>query len=266
MPIESHKPGAQTVDKLPPGLCIYARTGVGKTSMLRTLKGHGIVIDTRTVEGGTDVLEGRDDIVVIPVRTWDEIDDIFWAIMKKDRKQLPTVNFATLRWVCIDSMSGMQVYAKRKVIKERNLDVDPHLVSQQDYGKIGDLMSELVFRFRTLPYMTIFMAQERKHGGGDDGEPMQLGPGVTPASLVGLVPSLMLIGRLTVDAEGTRMLRVQPHPMYVCKCRAKPGRRVPAVIRRPNLEKLLSFMLDSNLTPEELKAVRPRAADTMTFE
>lgn len=248
MPLKTFKPGAQNGSL---GICVYGRGGVGKTSLVGTMPGAGLIIDVPQIEGGTYVLEDKADrIDIIEVRTWDEIDDIFWALQKKDKVQLPNVD--KYKWVAIDSITAMQQLAKRKVIKERDLDADPHQISQQEWGKIGQLVGELIFRFRTLSIATVFVAQERKHGGDD--EPIMIGPDVIPSALAALMPPLMLVGRLTVQNDGgdgaTRILRVQPHPLYVAKCRAKPGRKMPASVRNPNLEGILRYLLANGKRPQ----------------
>jgi hypothetical protein len=219
------------------------------------MPGPGLIIDVPQIEGGTFVLEDQADrITVTDVREWDAIDDVFWALQKKDRAQLPGIDFSRLKWVCIDSVTGMQQLAKRKVVKERDLDADPHQISQNEWGKIGQLVGELVFRFRTLPYATVFTAQERRHGGGEDGaEPVMLGPDVIPSALAALVPSLMIVGRMNVAADGERLLRVGPHSLFITKCRAKPGRSMPAVIRKPNLSRILQYLLADGKRPLEAK-------------
>lgn len=251
MPISTYPPGSRIG---PPGICIYGRPGTGKTTLVGTMPGNGFLIDTKDIEGGNFVLEDKADrITVTDLERWDEIDDIFWALKKQDRKQLPNVDFDKLKWVCIDSITGMQKLAIRKVVKERDLDVDPADVSLRDWGKVGQMVGELVYRFRTLPYATIFTAQERKFGGGDNDEPIRLGPSVSPGALDSLVTSLMLIGRLQVTSESKRLLRVGPHDLYVTKCRAKPGRQMPSVVSDPNLEVMLKYLLGKGPRPKEAK-------------
>lgn len=249
-PIPTHKPGAV---KVPPGIVIFGRTGVGKSTLLGTMPGQGILIDVRQHEGGDFVLEDvADNITVIPISTWDELDRIYWAIQKKDRNELPTVDFSKLLWVALDSATGAQRLAKAKIVKDRPLNVNPAKVSQQEWGDIGNLMIEMVTKLRGLPYMTVFTAQERKHGGGDDGAPVMFGPDVSPAALSGLLPPMTLVGRLWVDSEGKRLLRVAPHTMYTTKFRTTPtkAQKMPAVIAEPNLSRILRFMLADGRPPK----------------
>lgn len=251
-PLQTYKPGQRIA---PPSVCIYGRTGTGKTTLMGTMPSNGFVIDIPQVEGGNFVLEDKAATIdVIDVRDWDAIDDIFWALMKKDKTALPNVDFDKLRWIGIDSVTAMQNLAKRKVVKERDLDADPHQITQQEWGKIGSLVSELVFRFRTLPYMTVFVAQERKFGGGDNDEPTMFGPDVSPSALQALLPPMTVVGRLSVDPEGNRTLRVGPHSMYYTKCRATPGKNVPPVIARPNLSGLLRYLTVGGKPPRAARS------------
>jgi len=243
-PIKTYKPNAKTQRSF--GLCIYGQGGVGKTSLLRTMPGKGLVIDVPQVEGGTFVLEDvADRIDVTEVRTWNEIEDVYWQL-KEGKHQW--------QWVAIDSITGFQELAKRRVVAERSLDADPHVIGLQEWGKMGQLIGDLVYRFRTLPTHTIWIAQERKHGGGDDGGPVMMGPDVIPSALSALKPSMLMMGRMYVEmnAEGQweRRLRVQPHPDYHAKIRVKPGIVCPAVFANPSLNDILRFVFGTGPQPE----------------
>lgn len=226
------------------GLCIYGRGGVGKTTLIGTMPGKGLVIDVPQIEGGTFVLEDKaDNIDIVPVETWNEVDDIYWYLAKQKHDY---------RWVAIDSITAFQELAKRKVIKERDLDADPHMIQLQEYGKMGQLIGELIYRFRTLPVHTIWIAQERKFG-SDEGANV-IGPDVIPSALSALMPSMMIVGRLSVqqqeDGSWGRVLRIGSHPDYYTKVRAKPGLVVPPSVSNPDLSVLLKFLLGSGPPPQ----------------
>lgn len=233
------------------GICIYGKGGVGKTTLLGTMPGKGLVIDVPQIEGGTFVLEDKsENIDVVPVESWNEIDEVYWYLKGKNGAK-PAHDY---RWVAIDSITAFQELSKRKVVHERELSADPHMVGLQDWGKMGQLVGELIYKFRQLPIHTIWIAQERKFGGGDDGGPAMLGPDIIPSALAALMPSMMLVGRLAVqqDMEGAwqRQLRIGPHPDYYTKCRAKPGLDVPPVIAKPNLTEILRYLVGNGPRPE----------------
>lgn len=238
-----YKPSAEVKQAF--GICIYGRGGVGKTTLLGTMPGKGLVIDVPQIEGGTFVLEDQADHVdVVPVATWNEVDDIYWYLKNGKHEY---------RWVAIDSITAFQELAKRKVIKERDLDADPYVIQLQEWGKMGQLIGELIYRFRTLSVHTIWIAQERKHG-SDEGFGSVIGPDIIPSALSALMPSMMMVGRMSVQQDETgawvRQLRVGSHPDYYTKVRAKPGLVVPPVIANPNIGGILKFLLGSGPAPQ----------------
>lgn len=228
--------------------CIYGRGGVGKTTLLGSMPGKGLVIDVPQIEGGTFVLEDHADrIDVVPVTEWDEIDPIYWYLAKEDHGY---------QWVAVDSITAMQTLAQRKTVKERPLDADPHTISLQEYGKIGQLMKELVYRFRTLPIHVIWIAQERSFGSLEETSGKTIGPDVLPGALQGLLPSMILVGRLYVHetAEGwERRLRIGPSDDFYTKARAKPGLDVPPIVKDPSLYGIIRFLLGRGERPQEAK-------------
>lgn len=247
-PITTYKPGENVQQAF--GLTIYGQGGTGKTTLIGTMPGRGLIIDVPQIEGGTFVLSDKADrIEVTSIETWDAIDNVYWFLKKGQHNY---------QWVAIDSITAMQELAKRKTVAERDLSADPHKLTLPEYGKIGQLVGELVYRFRTLPLHTIWIAQERKFGADEDSAGM-IGPDVLPSALAALKPSMLLVGRLSVEhtLEGgwERQLRIGPHPRFHTKCRARPGLDVPAAIRNPDLTRLLKYLLGSGERPEEVQDI-----------
>lgn len=244
---------AQRISKPSPGLVhivatIYGRGGVGKTTLLGTMPGRGLVLDVPQVEGGTFVLADKADrIDVLLCTVWKDFRDAF--IYLRDEPH-------DYKWVAIDSITAAQVLAKRKTIKDRDMAADPHAISMQDWGKIGELGAQLYYSYCTLPLHVIFVAQEKLKAQDDGG--LEYQPDVSPASLAALQPRQALIGRLyTREVEGPggsvieRRLRVQPHARAIAKVRALPGRVVPATIRDPDLGNLFGYLLGAKTKPPE---------------
>ncbi len=234
------------------GICLYSKSGLGKTTLLGTMprQVRGLVVEVPQIEGGGTVVlaDHRDHIDVTPVHSWAELDDV--------HKYLESGNHP-YKWVAMDTATAMQKLAKRKAIKERDLKADPHKVTQPDWGVIGELMGELFYRFLSLPIVTIWTAQERRHDREGDGS-MLIGPDVSPMALASLMPSMMLMARLSVvynlDGTSERQLRLTPHENYLVKYRAIRSVDMPDAVRNPDLSKILRYMA-GNLPREELDVV-----------
>lgn len=243
-----YKPGDQQASGQTFSVCIYGRGGSGKTTLLGTMPGKGLVIDVPQIEGGTFVLEAHAErIDVVPVETWNQIEEVRQYLDKGDHEY---------KWVAIDSITAMQELAKRKTIADRGLDADPHTITLKEYGKIGQLLGDLIYKFRLLPLHIIWIAQERSFG-SDDGQRTTIGPAVSPGALQALLPSMLLVGRLYVyeraDGGWERRLRIGPSEDYYTKARAKPGQDVPPVVRNPNLSGIIRYLLGRGQRPEEAK-------------
>lgn len=243
----AYKPGQKQIQGL--GICIYGIGGSGKTTLAGTMPGRGLVIDVPQVEGGDFVLADKADrIDVVSIEKWNELDEQYHF--------LRTANHP-YKWVAIDSLTAMTELAKRKAIKDRDqvsLSADPHTISLQEWGKVGRLVGEMVYQFRLLPIHTIWIAQERKFGGDEDtGSDAKLGPDTSPGALQMLLPSLMLVGRLSVemgDGGWERHLRIGPHPKFYTKARMRPDKETLTVVRNPDLGVLLKYMVGSGPKPE----------------
>lgn len=224
--------------------CVYGRGGVGKTTLLGTMPGKGLVIDVPQVEGGTSVLADKaSKIDVLPIVKWEELNDVYRYLKAGEHDY---------KWVAIDTLTAVQELAKRKSLAERDLAADPHQVTMQDWGKIAQLMAELVYTFRLLPIHVIFLAQEKQRDRGGEEGGTEYQPAVSPASLDALLPSLYVVGRLYVwqkdDGEWERRLRVGPHNLFLTKVRSVPGRELPPAIVEPNLGQIFAYLMGQKIS------------------
>src|SRR5688572_28801545 len=102
----AYKPGPNNRESF--SICIYGRGGVGKTTLVGTMPGRGLVLDTPKTEGGTFVLENvADRIDVYPLNDWASIQTAFWFLQKQAHPY---------QWVAIDSLTGVTQLAITKVI------------------------------------------------------------------------------------------------------------------------------------------------------
>lgn len=232
-PLKLYKPGQIAPSR---GICLYGKGGTGKTTLLGTMPGKGLVIDVPQIEGGTEVIANHADrIDVTPVESWNEVEAVYKFLASGEHE---------FRWVAFDSITAFTELAKRRTIRERELSADPYKIELQDWGKIGQLVGDLIYKFRTLKLITIWVAQEDKRDGVTC-------PALTPAALTALMPSMALVARLSVAYNLTgqveRILQVGSSPECLTKCRAKPEVTVPQAIRSPNLETLLRYLAGQNV-------------------
>lgn len=238
MTLKTFKPSQSQPSR---GICIYGRGGVGKSTMMGTMPGKMLLIDVPQLEGGTEVLDGKDNIDIHTVITWDDVENVF-KFLESGKHEYKSV--------ALDTVSALQVLAKRKIIKERPLDAAPHKLTLPEIGQIAELCGELIYKFRTLPLFTIWLAQERKFGNEDEGGGSTvIGPAVYPSVLSALLPSMMMVARLRVvyDISGhmERQLFIAPSPDCYTKVRTRPGIKVPTATRTLDLRQLIRYFAGS---------------------
>jgi len=249
-----------------PMTAIYGPSGAGKTTLLETIPGGFVYIDTSTLEeGGYVISDSSDRIIAVRCEDWEDIEDIVQALKKRDESALPGIRDLDskgrfkFKSFALDSVSGMHTLATRKIINERDrsLGERPHAITLQERGWISQLEAEMIFRLRALSdYWQYFIAQERMHGGSeDDPSPKQLGPDLPGGALRAFKQSAFIVGRLGVvtlpSGKEQRQLRVgPPDGDFIVKARSKRGRRLPNVIRDPDLAAIYRYLMADGPKPK----------------
>lgn len=244
------RPGAHVV----PRICIFGKGGVGKTSQLGFMPGRGVVLETPIAEGyGDFVLSNHAErIAVYDIEEWGDYDPIYdWLKSGNHDRQ----------WIGMDSITGAVQLAKTRALHDdrRPIDADPHNLTMQDWGLVGGLVTDLIYKFARLPYPIIWTAQQKVIKIKDDRgqEDQLLGPNVTPMALDALLPNMMLTAHLfkapTLEGTLERRMRIADHPYFLTKARAYPGVVVPNVIRNPDIGVVVRFLLGKE---EKLDVVR----------
>ena len=125
---------------------IYGMAGVGKTPLVLTLPGHGLVVNA---EAGLLSLMNRDSAGSFDVVNVTSIQD-----MQEVHRLLKggTTNYA---WVFIDSISEI---AEVLIAEEKQKTKDP----RQAYGALMDRMSALLRAFRDLPMDVVCIGKAQR--------------------------------------------------------------------------------------------------------
>lgn len=142
----------------PPRFLVYARNKKGKTKFSLTAP-NVLVLDP---ENGTDQYQ-KSAPDVWPIERWQDVDEAY-NFLKRGRHKYD--------WVSVDGISRMSNMSLRFVMRqeeERNLDRQPGMVQQRDYGKSGEVFKTMLLNFDTLPMGVIYTAQERLIDVTDDG-------------------------------------------------------------------------------------------------
>lgn len=236
----------------------YGPTGVGKTTLLKTLRGlgQGILLEVKSTEDGDYVLADCEDFIrVVEIEQWEDLDEVFEKVASGEW---------ACDWVAWDTITGLQVLAQRFVLREENSKRWKQTAPTLDeYGDIGAMVGNAVLKWKTLAKFIFILGQERFFKARDnqaDEMAGQIGPAVLPSALAVLMPPLILMGRYgfwdTDTGKRRRGLRVfDPDFEYWCKSRTFPGRKMPDVVANPNIKALLDYMLRDGKPPKALNVI-----------
>jgi phage nucleotide-binding protein len=246
-------------------MVVYGRNGMGKTHFVGTSNLKTLVIDCN--EKGSETLADRPNVDIFQLETYDELDWIYWHLR---------TNKPPYEVVALDTISALAVVCMKWILgdeKARDASIDPLMPFKQHYGKLAQALNNVIYNWRNLPYVMIFLAQERKFVIEDEesGETSsEIAPSLTPAPLSTLLGAVGTIGRLytrqvSVTKDGKtrevtqRRMLVGPHDKFVAKTRI---RGLPRVVINPRLDQILAIRdahgevapgLATNATSKELK-------------
>lgn len=164
---------------------VFGRHGQGKTRFAASAP-RVLIVDIN--EKGTRSARQFKGAKVFPVSTWEDIDLIYWYLRNREHK---------FQSVAIDTITAMQQVCMSHVLgveADKNPDKDRAMPSKREWGKLAELMRPTILNFRNLPMHVIFTAQERTVG--DDDEPTEKVPDLSPGSRGPACGAVSIIGRL----------------------------------------------------------------------
>ena len=235
---------------------LYGPAGTGKTTLACTFPKPILLMDVN--EKGTDSVKDQEDIKVIHIKEWQDLESVYWFLKKNPGK------FKTLVWDTITQSMRMSI---RKTMEEAGKDVnDARLgdwgsVNRKQWGDIAGRMGSWVTNFRDLEGINVvYLAHDRVNKEDDDGEnegiqPM-VGPRVSPSVASVLDAGVNIIGsmfiretikkkkvgpkknKIKVIRKVQYCMRLGPHAHYITKIRSPKKSVPPDVLVDPTYEDL----------------------------
>src|SRR5690554_459234 len=218
----------------------YGRAGTGKTTIASTFPSPILVCDVR--EEGTDSIYDVEDIDVLPVQSWEDLELVYWMLKSQDTKY---------QTVVIDTISMAQVQLVDAVIEKSGRDS----MSQQLWGEVSGKMQSLILAFRDLPINVVFIAHDRTRVSEEDGDETldpEVGPALIPSVMKTLNGAVSIIGNTYVAEKTTQnkgrvkrkieyRVRLGPHAYYTTKVRKPKKYKVPSYVVDATYEILLGI-------------------------
>lgn len=253
-----------------PKLLIYARNKKGKTRFCTTAP-NVLIADP---EYGADTMESINPHVW-PIEKWEDIDDFYKYVRSNpDCPQcgVKGTDWADedphkFEWVALDGLtriSNMSLKFVMMLAEERDLDRQPGLVQQRDYGKSGQIMKDMLTNFHNLDMGVIYTAHERQDAPfqGDEDEDTESAASTyvpdLPKGVRGAVNGLVdVIGRLYVvnleNDDGVkkaqRRLWIGPSVQYDTGVRSDFV--LPDMVKVPTVSKLVRLMAEGEKKKEK---------------
>ena len=226
-------------------MMVYGRSGTGKTHFGSTFPKPILFIDTN--ERGTETIAQEEDVDVVRVTEWAEIDELYWALLNKETD-------VEYKSVVIDQVSNLQDIGMHEVLRKGRKGRD-ELFTQKNWGQLSGMLKQFISDFRDLSdhYNLLMIAHERINEAGDDEEDTiepSIGARVMPSVSSFLDGAVDAIGSTfikerweTEDKEEVRhvdyCMRIGPHAYYSTKIRRPVSAGpIPELLVNPTFQKV----------------------------
>lgn len=253
---------SETIGKI--SVVFYGRSGTGKTTVASTFPKPILLLDIRE-QGNDSIADYSDDeIKVLPIETWDDVEQAYWLLKSGEHPY---------KTVVLDTVTQLQDICMEQVMEEEGRD----FATKQTWGTISGLMKTWLINYRDLTedgMDVVFLAQERVHDNDsdDDLDESQLdpsvGPRLMPSVAAVLNASVKVIGHTFIREVVTRKLdsikrethyclRVGPHPYYITKIRKPRDKDCPEYITNPSYDKIIDIMR-GRYSPDKAKSKKKK--------
>lgn len=174
---------------LPIHMAIYAKNGVGKTTLAGNAAKKGLkvtILDCSDSGAVTLRNHPKEFLQIIKIKSiLHYLDVIEQVIRDKDKTDI----------LVPDTLTGLQSLALREVKGKRNFEMN-----QRKWGLVGSRIIECLAETRNFPKDVLYLVQEKKSDGKDDG-PDEISTALTPSIKGYLSSSVDWVGRLTLEAQ-----------------------------------------------------------------
>jgi phage nucleotide-binding protein len=226
-------------------MMVYGRSGTGKTHFGSTFPKPILFIDTN--ERGTETIALEEDIDVVRVTEWQEIDELYWALLNQETD-------VAYKSIVIDQVSNLQDIGMAEVLRKGRKGRD-ETFTQRNWGQLSGMLKQFISDFRDLSdhYNLLLIAHERINEAGDDEEESiepSIGARVMPSVSSFLDGAVDAIGSTfikerweTEDKEEVRhvdyCMRIGPHAYYSTKIRRPVSAGpIPELLVNPTFQKV----------------------------
>jgi hypothetical protein len=243
-------------------MLVYGRSGTGKTNFGSTFPRPILFLDIN--ERGLDTIRDQEGIDVLQCKTWQDFDDIFWAL--RDGLEYQTI--------VIDQVTNLQDLGMAE-IRRRSKKGDTELFTKKNWGELSGLLKTAISNYKDLveDYNVCFIAHERIFGGAeeeDDALEPSVGARVMPSVGSFLDGAVDAIGstfiKETVEKKAGKKtrsvdycMRIGPHAFYSTKVRRPPGAGpLPNFITDPSFKKITDLSAGKSIAKKKVTKKRKK--------
>lgn len=185
--LEFSSPAEYSKDQ-PIHMAIYARNGIGKTTLAGNAAKNGMRVTLLDCsDSGAVTLRNHptSHLKIIRIRNILHYLDVMEQVIRDaDKTDL----------LVPDTLTGLQSLALREVKGKRKFDMNQRL-----WGLVGSRVIECVAETRNFPKDVLYLVQEKSSTGKDEG-PDEISLAMTPSTKGYLSSAVDWVGRLTIEA------------------------------------------------------------------
>lgn len=219
--------------------------------MAGTFPGPALLIDVK--DEGTDSVADVEDLDVMEVTCWEDIEDVYWHLKQNPDKY---------KTVIIDTVTQLQQLIVSEIHDSKNTDKaagDWGTMTKQDWGTVASKMKIWITNYRDLPMEVVFIAQDRTFNLDDDENPdsdlnPEVGPALSPSISKHLCAAVSIIGHTFIRNRMVKKkikgrtrerevkeycLRLGPSASYITKFRKPKSIELPGFLVDPTYEDIL---------------------------